>query len=145
MMDDNNALLAFHKGCLFYATVLNIDTNYKIWKKVELSKKIYIYLHKKGGSHARLAKGDVRFFAFAYKGGSLDGLGEPLLKHRARLSWKTPKCFGTIRLSSSEDRSKIPLAWSYLEPEVRWPVYFQINTNIPFALQYFMINIRCHF
>ena len=82
------------------------------------------------------------FFAFAYKGGSLDGLGEPWLKHRSRLSWKAPKCFGTIRLSSSEDRSKIPLAWSYLEPEVRWPVYFQINTNIPFGLQYFMINIR---
>ena len=82
------------------------------------------------------------FFAFAYKGGSLDGLGEPWLKHRSRLSWKAPKCFGTIRLSSSEDRSKIPLAWSYLEPEVRWPVYFQINTNIPFALQYFMINFR---
>ena len=36
MMDDNNGLLAFHKGWLFYATVLNIDTNYKIWKKVEL-------------------------------------------------------------------------------------------------------------
>ena len=47
------------------------------------------------------------FFVFAYKGGSLDGLGEPLLKHRAPLSWKVPKCFGTIRLSSSEDRSKI--------------------------------------
>lgn len=85
------------------------------------------------------------FFAFAYKVGSLDCLGEPLLRHRALLSWKVPKCFGTIRLSSSEDRSKISLGCLYLEPEVWWPVYFQINTNIPFALQYFMINIRCHF
>ena len=101
---------------------------------------IYIYLHKKGGSHARLAKGEN-----AYKGGSLDCLGEPLLKHRAALPWKARKCFGTITLSSFEDGSKSPLGCSYLEPEVRWPVYFQINTNIPFALQYFMINIRCHF
>ena len=32
----NNGLLAFHEIWLFYATVLTIDTNYKIWKKVEL-------------------------------------------------------------------------------------------------------------
>lgn len=28
--DDSNGLLAFHKRWLFYATVLIIDTNYKI-------------------------------------------------------------------------------------------------------------------
>ena len=32
----NNGLLAFRERWLFYATVLTIDTNYKIWKKVEL-------------------------------------------------------------------------------------------------------------
>ena len=41
--------------------------------------KIYIYIQKRG-SHARLVKGFVMFFVFAYKGGSLrasfDGLGE---------------------------------------------------------------------
>ena len=32
----NNGLLAFREIWLFYAAVLTIDTNYKIWKKVEL-------------------------------------------------------------------------------------------------------------
>ena len=32
----NNGLLAFRERWLFYAKVLTIDTNYKIWKKVEL-------------------------------------------------------------------------------------------------------------
>ena len=48
--------------------------------KRQNSKRKYVSIYMKRWSHARLVKGQVMFFAFAYKGGSLrasfDGLGE---------------------------------------------------------------------
>ena len=67
-------------------------------------KRKYISIYIRKGSHARLAKGYVMFFAFAYKGGSLRasfvGLLEVVETWRGTVL-EGAECFGTIPLSSS--------------------------------------------